>query len=249
MGFGYLLLGYLTAFLLKLTADGIKLPPTYETGFGSVVLLLGYALMAVGLFKLRRYHNRFTVALWSILPLSVLAVYDLAKMICILLRRSPVWMNGTVDSVLSWLTLLFILLFHATLLSAIRGLAQEVGLVKLAAAAVRNLLFFGFYIVFYVLIQIPVEGMDRARPYLILCATIVNLVCLFLNLWLFLSCMKNICPEGEEEQPKHRYRWNFLNLLGDKYAETQERAVETKRREMEERLERRRERQEQKKRK
>ena len=241
MGFGYLLLGYLTAFLLKLTANGI--------GLGAAVLMLGYALMAVGLFKLRLYHSRFTAALWCLLPLSLLAVYELIKMFCDLFLWEPSWINATATSIVSWLTLIGILVFHAALLSAIRGIAIEVGLPKIAAAAVRDLLFFGLYIVFYVLIQVPSAGLDKARPYLILCATIVNVVCLFLNSLLLLSCTKNICPEGEEEPPKRRYRWNFLNRLGDKYAETQERAVETRRREMEERLLRRREKREQKKRK
>ena len=241
MGFGYLLLGYLTAFLLKLTANGI--------GIGAAALVLGYALMAVGLFKLRLFHRSFTFALWSLLPLSLLAVYEFAKMLCDLLLWEPVWINGTVTNVISWLTLFFILLFHATLLAAIRGIAMDVGLPKLAAAAVRNLLFFGLYTVFYVLIRIPAAGLDHARPYLILCATIVNVTCLFLNLLLLLSCMKNICPAGEDEPPKHRYKWNFLNRLGDKYAEMQKRAADTQRREMEERLLRRQEKKERKKRK
>ncbi len=239
MGFGYLFLGYLTAFLLKLTANGIRI--------GAVALVLGYALMAAGLFKLRRYQARFTAALWVLLPLSLLAVYELAKMFCDLFLWNPFWINETVTAVVSWLTLLLILLFHAALLSAIRVLAMEVGLPKLAAAAVRNLLFFGLYVVFYVLINVP--GLDSARPYLIICATVVNVSYLLLNLLLLLSCMKNICPEGEEEQPKHRYRWNFLNKIGDKFSETQERAVETRRRELEERMRRRAEKREQKKRK
>ena len=94
MGFGYLLLGYLTAFLLKLTANQI--------GVGAAALALGYALMARGLFTLRHYCSRFTAALWALLPLSLLAIYELAKMFCDLFLWNPVWINETVINVISY---------------------------------------------------------------------------------------------------------------------------------------------------
>ena len=53
--------------------------------------------------------------------------------------------------------------------------------------------------------------------------------------------MKNIAPEGEDERPPHRYRWNLLNRIGDRFAREQEHAVEKKREETEAYLRRRKE--------
>ena len=65
MGFGFLLFGYLTAFLLKSSANAV--------GIGSLALLVGYGLMVVGIWKLRVYEQLFRFAL---LPLGFLLIAD-----------------------------------------------------------------------------------------------------------------------------------------------------------------------------
>ena len=71
MGFGYLLMGYLTVFLLYILASSV--------GVGPFALLIGYLLMLYGLLQLRRFQSSFSIAAILTLPLSVTAVLECVK--------------------------------------------------------------------------------------------------------------------------------------------------------------------------
>ena len=243
MGFGYLLLGYLAAFLLEITANAAPIHA------GPLALLVGYALMAVGIGKLIAYQKSFRYVFFPLGLLLLTDVYRIIAMIGIWTGNTPGWITENLTEVVGWIEFGLILLFHSALLPAILRLAMSVDLPKTASAASRNLILAWIWGILYLVVHLaPLQG-DAQRVFTAV-LTLFNLLLILLNLFLFLSCMKNIAPEeteGEEEQPPRRHRWDLLNRLGDRFAREQEKAVETRRAETEEYLRRKKEQAEQRK--
>lgn len=226
------------AFLLEITASAV--------GLGSIALLVGYGLMAAGIWKLRAYERLFRFAL---LPLGFLLIadgYHLAQMICNWAAWSPSWINGTAEQIVGWIEFGLILALHSLLLPAVLRLAMSVELPKTAVSASRNLILVWIWGVLYLVVNLAPLSEEAGKVFAVV-LTVFNLLFILLDLLLFLSCMKNIAPEGEDEQPPHRYRWDLLNRIGDRFAREQERAVDKKREETEAYLRRRKEKREQKK--
>ena len=69
MGFGYLFIGYLLAFVLQMTLSAL--------GWGAVALLVGYGVMLGGLWILTHYQQAFVWAKWALVPMLVTAIYSL----------------------------------------------------------------------------------------------------------------------------------------------------------------------------
>ena len=65
MGFGYVFIGYLTAFLLENTVKGL--------GVNGAAALIGYMAMFLGLLTLSLYHSDFKVAKWSLIPMMIIS--------------------------------------------------------------------------------------------------------------------------------------------------------------------------------
>lgn len=233
MGFGYLLVGYLIAFLLKLPASVIDM--------GALALLFGYFLMWWGVHRLKLFCHSFVWAEWCLLPAALLGGYRVAEDLASLFLWDLPVLQGTVASAVSWAELLVIVLLHAALLAAVRELGLELELKHIAGAAVRNTVMICLYAVLYVLYTLPLEALKGIQPYLGLSLTVLNLAWVLCNLWLFLTCTKDICAEGDEEQEPKRYRWEFLNRINDRYAKNMKDASDRNRDEVEAFLRRRRE--------
>lgn len=228
MGFGYLLLGYLVTFLLKMIASAL--------GVGFAALLVGYGLMAWGLHSLKRYCSFFAYAEWCLIPLFLLAIYRGAEELSELFLWNLPFVSQTVGSVVGWVEFAIIMLFHALLLSAIRELGMQVELNRIASAAVRNMIIVLIYAILYVLCLLPIAALNSVRQYFVLSLNLFNLAWIFCNLFLFLSCAKNICAEGQEDPEPKRYRWNFLNRVGDSFERNFQRASERSRNDVEDYL-------------
>ncbi len=219
MGFGYLLLGYLVAFLLYLTVQAL--------GVGSLALLLGYTLMFYGFYLLNRYHSAFAIAKWSLIPLFGTALYRLAEDISALFLLDFPFVGGTFGDVMDWATFFLLTFFQFAMLYGIRMLADSVGLKKHASATVRNTLFVGIYALLYVAGNLPL--FQTVKPYLTLSVTLLNLLWVICNLWLLTGCMKDICPAGEEELAPKRSRFAWVNRMGDAYDKAHEKLNEQSR--------------------
>lgn len=233
MGFGYLFLGYLIAFVLYLTANALRA--------GVLALIVGYALMLRGTSILKRYCPSFRYAEWTLWVLLLPTLYRVLSTLSDLFLWDLPWLTA-VAGVAGWVEFLLLMTFHAAMLMSVRELATEVGLPRTASFARWNLIVVALYAFVYLATNLPIPAMDGIRTYFTLSLTLLNLLFVILDLILLLSCNKDICREGEEEPPQKRYRWDLLNRIGDGYARTQERAVERKRENMETFLRRRQER-------
>jgi len=241
MGFGYLLIGYLITFVLYMTVNGL--------GFGGLALLLGYGLMFYALGELCRYHRAFLYAKWLLVPCFPLALYDLLGTLDeMLLWGLPIY-GSAVTNVTDWLTFLLLIAFNLAMLYGIRMIATDVGIGHMATTAMRNSFFVGLYAILYLFVRLPIAALDGARPYLGIALMLCNLMWIFFNLLLLLSCNKNICRAGDEDQPAKPSRFAWVNRIGDAYERNRQKAIDNTTREAEAVLRRRKERRESKKKK
>ena len=220
MGFGYLFLGYLVTFLLHTVAGAL--------GVGSLAMLVGCLLMWLGLKTLRLYCSGFVLAEWSLYSLLALSGYRLAEE----LSQMFLWSTSVFDNaetVMAWVEFALIMVFHAALLSALREIGMQVELQKISTAAIRNMILVSLYAVLYAWYWIPNLIGDTAKGYLTLSITLLNLGWIICNLWLLLTCAKDIVAEGQEEIEPKRYKWEFLNRIGDRFEENMKRAAESNR--------------------
>ena len=239
MGFGYLFIGYLLTFVLKLTLDAL--------GWGALALLVGYAVMFWGLWLLTHYQGAFVWAKWTLVPLIVTALYDLLGSFNeTFLLGLPIF-GGAWETVYGWVTLALIVFFNLAMLYGIMLLAREVELGHIATKAIRNAVIVGLFAILQVVDYLPIP--EQVKRYLTLAVLILDVLWIACNLLLLISCAKNICPAGDEDQPAKPYRWELLNRIGNAYNRNFEKAADTRRRESEELLRRRQEKRDRKKKK
>ena len=227
MGFGYLLIGYLVAFLLHITVGAM--------GVGALALLFGFGLMWTGLRHLRLFCRSFSYAEWVVYPMLAVGGYRLVEdLASLFLWDVPFFASA--ETAMAWVEFCLIMIFHAALLSAIREIGMQVELKKISVAAIRNLVIVFLYAVIYLLYWIPGLFPDAARSYLTLSLTLLNVAWVVCNLLLLLNCTKDIVAEGQENPEPKRYRWEFLNRVGDQFAENFRKAADSNREAIEERL-------------
>ena len=238
MGFGFLFLGYLVSFVLSLTLERFD--------FGGAAHLLGYALMLRGLMELTRYQKSFSLAKWLAYPMLALAAYSLLGSFDTLLWWNlPIFGEGVVQTVDAVTTILSIC-FQAAVLYGIRMLAQEVELLHIATKAVRNMVFLGIYGLLFAVAHLPAALVASFVQYVNLASGIVWLAVILFNLLLLLSCNKNICAAGDEDQPPRKSRFGFINRMNDAYNDVHQKNIDNAKRDAEEFVRRRREKKEQK---
>ena len=231
MGFGYLLLGYLVANVLFLTVNGL--------GFGGMALLLGYALMWLGLRELERFEAAFAWAKWMLLPLSLFAIYDAVGAFDELFFWNLPVFSDAIVSVCSLISTVLTVFFQFTLLYAVRIISTKVGIGSMAIAAVRNMIVVGMYAILTAVISLPVAFSPEVQKLLSFAALLLNIVWIACNLFLLLACNKNICRKGDEEQAPRRSRLKWFNKLDDIYEKNKQSTIDSTRAYAEEVLRRR----------
>lgn len=227
MGFGYLFLGYLVTFLLHIVASGL--------GVGSLALLFGYGMMWVGLRNLRLFCRGFALAEWALYPMLGLGLYRLVEDLSVLLLWNIPFLAKAATAT-AWIEFCLIMVFHAALLSAIREIGMQVELKKIATAAIRNMIIVLLYAVTYSAYWIPNLFSESGKAYLTLSITLLNLAWMVCNLWLLLTCAKDIAAEGQEEIEPKRYKWEFLNRIGEQFEENLKKAADSNRNAIEDSL-------------
>lgn len=211
MGFGYLLLGYLVTYIFSITAGAI--------GVGSLALMAGAALMFVGLRGLCRFNTSFIPAKWTTCGVFALGVFRLWQ------DFFSKWFatNEATDAILAtaftWANFFITFLFHLAVLYAIRVLAIEVELKKIASHAMYNTIGVGIWGALFLLCNMPSVGVV-VLPYLSFSMGLFNLLYLISNIVLLFRCSKNICAEGDEDVAPKPSRFAWLNRINDFYNQT-----------------------------
>ncbi len=237
MGFGYLFIGYLLSFVIYVTAQAIHI--------GGLFLLLGYGVMFYALSNLCRYQAAFGWAKWLLVPLALTAIYSQLLSFGELFTWNLPFATAILNTVFEWATFLLLVCFNFALLYGIRMLATDVELPHIATKAVRNMLFVALYALLYTVAKLPFVS-ESAAQYLTLSTVLCDLVWIICNLLLIISCAKNICPAGDEDQPAKPYRIGWLNRMAEVYSRNRQKAIDDTTREAEAYLRRRKEKRENK---
>ncbi len=239
MGFGYLFIGYLVVYLLSSTAGVV--------GLSSVAVCLGTLLLYVGFAKLCRFHNAFVYGRWFSVLLLVASIGVAFSDISAMLLWDIPFLGELYDSIVGWTSFFLSICLQLAILYGVRMLSAELELSKITSAAMRNMLFVSLYAVLYIVGKLPIAA--QFLQFLMLATVLLNLACVFLNLLLLLNCTKSICASGDEEIAPKKYRWEWLNRLGDTYEKNQQRMNEQARADGEEWMRRRQEKKRKNKRK
>ncbi len=184
MGFGWLLIGYFFVSVVSLYS-----PLSFS-------MLAGYPMMILALWKLAPYGKGFRTAFYASfcsLPFAVyfsIYAFDQMGLGDMPILGEPLW------SIAEWSYFAFTLLFAILLLNAINALCKELYLVKLQAAAMRNMMLLAFTYAVDLLGRLPLA--QGVASMFALLALFMRLIIIFLNIYLFYGCYRYICPEGEE---------------------------------------------------
>lgn len=219
MGFGYLFIGYLITFVLYLTVQAL--------GLGGLALLLGTATMLLGLLELTRYQRAFAYAKWLCLPLMATAIYQaLLNLFEQNLQSVPLF-GATVSNIVTWVQFILIITFQLAMLYAIRAIATEVGLLHISTKALRNSLFVGLYAVLYLLTNLVFLHNGEIRQYFAFSLMVSQLATVLFNLLLLISCTKNICAEGQDDEEAQKSSssgfWGRIKEIDDR---TRQRSID-----------------------
>ena len=112
------------------------------------------------------------------------------------------------------------------MLFAIRKLAKETEVGKIAVNAVRNFVFICFYYFVYIISFLPVKSIQACAAELALIAWIVYFVWIILNFMLIFSCYVKICDESDVEMERKPSRFAFVNRFRTEMDRRQEKAIE-----------------------
>lgn len=232
MGFGWLFLGYVVAFLLRSAASMLNV--------GFLALLLGYLLMLRGLSELRRYRGEFLLPLVACCALLPLAVWDaLGELSELLLWELP-FLTARAGVIVEWVNFAAVLVFHFLLYYAIAAIARSVELPRTVHDAMFDAIVGIGYAALRIVAALPMLSGVAAQFSVPL--TVLLLFWRICDVCLLVACCKNICPAGDEEVAPKRYRLELLNRLNDTFEKNFQRAADSTRAAHEETLRRRRER-------
>ena len=217
MGFGLLFVGYFAATFLTLNSAGF------------LIRLVGYGIILAAVGKLRQYHRAFGLARWGsalmLLVSAALAFAGVGEFLYESLLIPSRLVSDFAMTVLGYVEQVSSLVFHALLLWAIRAIAMETEVNKIAVNAVRNFVFLCIYEVVYLVGILPVEAIHNASARLGLIALLVYFVCVVLNLILFGSCYAWICDEGDVEMRRKPSRFAFVNRMREENERRAEKAA------------------------
>lgn len=216
MGFGILFLAYFMAFFVPL----------------SYLHLIGYALLAWALLKLKDYRPAFERAVWWLIPLGACCLYHVASSICSLLPSMGVAVPelavfGTVATAgVTLAEYVCILGFHLVLLRQVRGFARELELPAIAKRADWGAWLVMVQCSCYIVAMI-LELVGWPLQMFSAIAALLQFVWAVFNLFNLFTCYMYICPEGDEEMERKPSRFGFVNDMREKMEE-RDRAVREK---------------------
>lgn len=221
MGFGLLFIGYFLVTLLTLNP------------FASLFRVLGYGIILMAGLKLRKYHRSFDYFLFGtvgmLLVAALLAFSDASEYLYRNLLIDSVLITEKGRTVLGYVEQGVSFLFHSALLFAIRKLAKETEVEKIAVNAVRNFVFICFYYFVYIISFLPVKSIQSCAAELALIAWIVYFVWIILNFMLIFSCYVKICDESDVDMERKPSRFAFVNQFRAEMDRRQEKAIEESR--------------------
>lgn len=213
MGYGLLIIGYALTFFLSLTL------------YGWVLRLLGFAIMAYGLFKLKDYFPSYKLALFTVIALFALGICEAGFEAATLFGAATEALEP-IKTALLYLRDGVVFIFHILFLISTYIAFGVVGLNERRVSAVTDICAVTVGYIFYILSAL---GIIEANL-----SFLLQLVWTVMVFVLIFGCYMRICPEGDEDMPRKASRLPFVNRLSEALEKREREAAETARRAAEE---------------
>lgn len=216
MGFGPLLIGYFTQYVVSLGMGP----------FSFAGMLVGFSLMLWAIWELREYCPSFIYALVTVILLLVCGVYEAAAYIDSALLLNIGISNADVLFAFDCIEFGLNVVFNLTLLFAIADLSKRVDYLKTRDMAFSNMVFVAGFNIFQLIMLIPGILPVSEKGFFNTLLIFAQLLYAILNSVLIFRCYAMICPEGEEDMPRKPSRFAFINKLRAKQDEKDEKAIQ-----------------------
>ena len=218
MGFGLLFIGYFVATFMSINV------------IGSFMRIFGYGIIFISASKLNKYNRSFgLLGLSSLVMLAIamlLALSDVSTFLYDNLLIESNIFGDTYRNIVGYVEMAMSFAFNATMLYAIRSIALETEVGKIATSAVRNFMFICVYYVLNVIGMLPFSWADQYSKYLSAPVLLLYFVWLILNLVLIYSCYARICDENDVEMLRKPSRFAFVNKMREESDRKEQRAAE-----------------------
>ena len=231
MGFGILIAGYYITYLVGMVWSAEI--------YGVLLILLGYLLMATALVRLMEYERGFRYALLLDALLCAPALYRIFAWLSENLLWDLSMFSGVFSEIAQAVELLLFVGYQITLLLAVRRLAREVELPKIATSAVRNLVVLGFYAALAIFVRIPLPAVKSIYPYLAGPTVLLQVVFYVLMGVMLVSCYMRISDEQDVDMPLKKSRFAWVNRVREERARREQAAADSTREYAESRLRKR----------
>lgn len=217
MGFGLLLIGYVTVYLMTMNP------------LGALIRVAGYGLITYASLKLKKYHRAFSyltvMSAVMLLPALALLCADGVQYLYDLMILDRLWINETHTMIIGYVDQGLSFLFQTAMLFGIRCIAKETEVRKISNNAIRNFIFVCFYYFVYAISFLPFQGIRDTQLELGVIAWVSYLACLLLNLLLLFSCYAKICDENDEDMARAPSKFSWLNRLWAEFDRREEKAM------------------------
>ncbi|MBE6684457.1 MAG: hypothetical protein E7592_02255 [Ruminococcaceae bacterium] len=216
MGFGLLLIGYMFAFVAS-------------AGMGTYLfagMLIGGFLMYLGLCELRKYSPAFIFALVGSILIILCSFWGTMVWIDSFFSLGVGFSSGIWSTVYDWIKLVVNFAFNLALLFGISDLSRRVELLETRQKAIRNIILVILFNAYQILLFFPIGFIKSDQAFFLTILLILRLLYTILNAWLLFKCYAMICPEGQEDMPKKRSRFEFVNKIRDAKDAKEDKAIE-----------------------
>lgn len=216
MGFGLTLIGYMFAFVASV-------------GMGDYIfagMLIGGFLMYLGLGELKKYSPAFIFALIGSVLIILCSFFETIVWVDSYFSLNLSISSDAWSSAFDWIELVVNLAFNIALLYGIADLSRRVELPETREKAFRNIVFVALFNAYQVLLFFPIGFIQSDLSFFLTLLLILRLVYTVLNALLLFKCYAMICPEGQEDMPKKRSRFDFVNKIRDAKDAKEEKAIE-----------------------
>lgn len=197
MGFGILFIGYFFTFLGAITPLSTY---CYVIGTGIIIYSLKNLI----------FENKLFLA--TLITSIILEVVSITKMIMDVFGYVDTTAFNVINLIQGYLTPLL----NVILLVAIYLIAKQVGLIKVQAKAIVDIIIVGIYVVSAIILNLISNQFAKERLFVV--SVIAQLIYTVFTIVIIFNCYARICYEGDENMEKETGNkpLDFLNRALDK---------------------------------
>ena len=218
MGFGWLFIGYFITTLMSINVAG------------AFIRILGYGVIFFAAGKLNKYNRTFTyLQLATVLMLGVsvlIAAADISGFLYDEMLISANVFPQAFKNVMGIVETCASVIFNGAMLYAIRAIAIETGVDKIAVGAVRNFIFICLYLILNLIAYLPFAFAKEYASVFGLPVWLFYFTWIILNLILIYSCYAKICDENDVDMSRKPSRFDFVNKFRSEMDDKEQRAME-----------------------